>query len=163
MELKRRAANFLLYEKKCDLVCFERPLYEVGNFRPDLLGVTRDRKLIEVEVKESFSDFKANFDKRVISFYRVLPHMAPHYFYFMVHPKIADKVYEYTSEKHKGYGIIIPDMSNFSGTKSLRNPIMNKQAVKVNIPAMIKMARNQSRSFFSEWEQQKENCIEYFI
>lgn len=65
MNLKRSAVNFLLYDKKCDIVSFERGLHD-GWGRPDVLGVTRDRKLIEVEIKESFSDFKANFDKKII-------------------------------------------------------------------------------------------------
>lgn len=152
MDLKRSAVNFLLYEKQCDIVSFERGINDYWG-RPDILGVTRDRKLIEIEIKESFSDFKANFDKLIIKKYQENPEHAPHYFYFLVNPDILQKVLEYTNDKHTGYGILsIHRSKNYEELRSYKKSSLNKNAKKVSIPCMVQMVKNQSRSFMDLWQ-----------
>ena len=143
--LLQAGANFLLYEKRCDIISMERGLYDhLG--RPDLLGVTRDRKLIEVEIKRSFSDFRANFDKRIIERYRLNPTIAPHYFYFLVTADIGEKVLAFTREDiHRDYGILVAT-TKYIGVINIRKAKLNKAAHKLSIPKMITMVRNQSNN-----------------
>lgn len=150
--LLQAGANFLLYEKRCDIISTERGLYDYLG-RPDILGVTRDRKLIEVEIKRSFSDFKANFDKRIIGRYRDNPRIAPHYFYFLITADIEEKVMDYSREDtHKDYGILVMT-HKFIGVRSARKAKLNKEAQKLSIKQMITMVRNQSKTLLEEWKR----------
>lgn len=145
-------ANFLLYEKKCDIISMERGLYDYLG-RPDLLGVTRDRKLIEVEIKRSFSDFKANFEKRIIERYRDNPRIAPHYFYFLITNDIEEKVMAFSrEEKHTGYGILVEDRK-YIRANNIRKAVQNKEARKLSVKEMITMVRNQSKTLLEEWKR----------
>ncbi len=142
--LEKAGINFLLYDKRCDIISMERGLSdELG--RPDILGVTRDRKLIEIEIKVSKSDFLANFDKKIIKFYKNKPRLAPHYFYFLVPPELAIQIKDYYNEKHTGYGIIIP--TTF-GVESVKKANLNKDAVKLPVKDMIQMVRNQTKTIW---------------
>lgn len=144
-------ANFLLYEKRCDIISMERGLHD-GLGRPDLLGVTRDRKLIEVEIKKSYSDFRANFEKRIIAMYNKNPKLAPHYFYFLVTPDIADKVIAFQNETHINYGILV-NQSKYIGVKVVRKAVLNKAASKLTIQQLITMVRNQSKTLLENWKR----------
>lgn len=63
MNLEIMAMNFLRYEKACPVALFERsPRYGIGE--PDVLGITKARYLLEIEIKRSLSDFRANGHKR---------------------------------------------------------------------------------------------------
>lgn len=67
LALTAATVGWLRYKRRCPLVCCERtPFHNSFMLRPDALGVTRDRKVIEVEVKQTLSDFKANRKKRGI-------------------------------------------------------------------------------------------------
>lgn len=57
-----RASGFmyLRYEMGCPIVAIERG---VGGGTPDLLGVTADGYLVEVEIKQSMADFRKNEKK----------------------------------------------------------------------------------------------------
>ena len=55
--LRYRAAEWLRYERRCPIIAFERPPQSWGSYRPDVLGITRGRALIEVEIKVTLSDF----------------------------------------------------------------------------------------------------------
>lgn len=82
--------RFLLYERKCQAVLFERnPRTMTG--QPDVLGVNVNRYLYEIELKISISDLRANADKRhVTNRDQYLP-LWPRRFWFMVPPSIADR------------------------------------------------------------------------
>ena len=61
-EVKYKIAEYFRYKRQASLVLFERGLpYCDGN--PDVLIVTPERKLIEVEVKVSWADFKNDAKK----------------------------------------------------------------------------------------------------
>lgn len=149
--LLRAGADFLLYEKKCDIISMERGLYDhLG--RPDILGIMRNRQVIEVEIKISFSDFRANFEKRIISRYRSNPRIAPHYFYFLVTAEIAEKVMTFESDKHTDYGILV--LGNSGNLLLARKAGKNKFAAKLSVKQMITMVRNQSKTL---WEITKKS------
>lgn len=86
---RMRAAivGWLRYEKGCFLVCWERsPLFT--DCRPDIVGVEKRWRVIEVEVKHSLSDFKANQNKRGLK----TAWQFPWQFWFAVPLALADKV-----------------------------------------------------------------------
>lgn len=58
-DLELFAMEFLRFEKRCRVAIVERsPRPHHG--QPDVLGITNDRYLLEIEIKRSVSDFKAN-------------------------------------------------------------------------------------------------------
>lgn len=68
MSLEIFAMNFLRYQKHCRVALFGRsPRRSHG--LPDVLGITQARYLLEIEIKRSLSDFRANEKK---------PHIASH-------------------------------------------------------------------------------------
>lgn len=79
--------------------------------RPDVIGVTRDRFTIEIEVKQTISDFKANEKKRVIQWRKSgLVDSIPRQFYFLVPANIYEKVIEYLPQ---GSGLLwLPEGTN---------------------------------------------------
>lgn len=59
------AYMWLRYEQGCYVVTFERhPYDEVTSEKPDVLGLTKRRRLIEVELKVSSADLKKDLQKR---------------------------------------------------------------------------------------------------
>lgn len=141
------AANFLFYRKQCHIVSFERGLHPIGN--PDVIGVTKDKDLIEVEIKISFSDFKANFEKLSIKRYENMPIWRPHYFYFLVHPDISEKCLNHLQaiKTDIKYGLITISKDDFRYTiKTLKNPIRNKLREKLSKEDIWRLVQYQSRT-----------------
>jgi len=62
MRLETLGLSFLRKDKGCPVALFERtPRARAG--QPDILGVTNSRYLLEIEIKRSMSDFRANRQK----------------------------------------------------------------------------------------------------
>lgn len=87
--------EWLRYQSKCMIIVTERSPREAWAGRPDLLGITKGRFLIEIEVKRTMSDFRANAKKTHILHRTLLGDkhatMYPRQFYFLVSESIADK------------------------------------------------------------------------
>lgn len=83
--LETAGCAWLRYERQCKLVCTERSVFQ-DPYRPDILGVTVGRRLIEIEVKRSVSDFNANAKKT----HNDLKYLSQ--FYFLVPPRMVPKV-----------------------------------------------------------------------
>lgn len=97
MDLENSALRWLAWEKKCIAVLHERqPRYHMGT--PDVLGLTRARYLIEVEVKRSVSDFKANSQKHCVLNREHFKAYWPRQFYFFVPETIVQKCEHLTPE-----------------------------------------------------------------
>lgn len=64
MSLELMALRWLLYEKRCEIALRERSPRQWQCGEPDVMGITKSRHMIEVEVKRSVSDFKRDFTKR---------------------------------------------------------------------------------------------------
>jgi hypothetical protein len=94
MNLELMAMRWLWLEKKCNYVLTERtPRYGIG--QPDVLGVTKPRYLIEIEIKRSYSDFLADSKKRhrqhlVIKDNWVLKH-SPKQIYYLMPAELAER------------------------------------------------------------------------
>lgn len=89
--MRAAAVGWLRYEQRCFLVCWERtPLWSAC--RPDLIGVDRKRRVIEIEFKQTISDFKANALKRGMRLREQTGQGKPTRFYFAVPTGLVGKV-----------------------------------------------------------------------
>lgn len=85
------AMRWLRWEKKCVIaICERSPRYGVGE--PDCLGITPARYLIEIEVKRSVSDFRADARKHSKINRVAYIKQAPKQFYYLVACGIVEKV-----------------------------------------------------------------------
>jgi hypothetical protein len=88
MDMEAAAMEWLRYEHQCPLVVIERGVC-CYNHRPDVFAVSKKRFGIEVEIKRTLSDFKADFDKRVTA-YRVRGIATIQKFYYLVPRELVD-------------------------------------------------------------------------
>jgi hypothetical protein len=146
LDLESSALQWLLYKKKCIITSMERGLYDF--YKPDVLGVTKKRELIEIEIKRSFQDFKANFKK---DFFKIAKkeHL-PHYFYFLVTPDIANQCLEYYNPIHECYGILT--VNKVGIIYSVKKVEKNKLRKKLTLLQLTKLVRSQSKTIYSLWE-----------
>jgi hypothetical protein len=91
MNLELIALRWLWLERKCHYVLEQRsPRHHLGS--PDVIGVTRDRYLVEIEIKRSVADFKRDAEKYSRRNRELfIDHMAKQ-FYYLVTPEISDKI-----------------------------------------------------------------------
>jgi hypothetical protein len=95
MRLEYLAARWLKWEKQCQLVMYER-----SPGQPDVIGVNKNRFLLEVEVKRSMSDFRANQKKlhflnrfsSNVELSDLYTRKAPKQFWFMVPENLVSKI-----------------------------------------------------------------------
>lgn len=90
------AMSFLRYDKRCPIVIRERTPRPGFGF-PDVLGVTQRRELLEIEIKRSMADFRANAKKFHVATHVTLtlkgvgnPYF-PRLFWFLVPHSLADR------------------------------------------------------------------------
>lgn len=86
MNLELMALRWLLYEKRCVFALRERSPRMHFTGRPDALGVTASRYLIEIEIKRSLSDFRADRMKnsRRDTVRESIGNQLPRQFYYLV-------------------------------------------------------------------------------
>lgn len=110
-KMKYRVLLWLRLEQRCAFIATE-----VGAaFSADCLGVN-EKKMIEVEIKTTFEDFKNDFQKHK---HRVFSRMGedyytqwiPTHFYFAVPESLVEKVQEYLNSnvQYSNYGVINSD------------------------------------------------------
>jgi hypothetical protein len=92
VNLELLAMRWLRWEKRAVIVVNERTPREYPCGLPDVLGVLCSRHLIEIEIKRSFSDFKADFKKGSRRNRDLYPNKFPKQFYYLVTPDIMEKV-----------------------------------------------------------------------
>lgn len=164
MSLENRALHWLAYVKKCMCVTMERaPRYQLGS--PDVLGVSPGRKLIEIEIKRSMSDFRANSKKRHIVNREMFITKAPYQFYFLVPENLTVKVAKELPE----WAGLMDDSMNWLNV--IKIAPVNKQSEKLNPIECARLMRNLSNHIVSlhnsidEWRNSQEMDwgIEYRI
>lgn len=90
--LEYHAASWLWLEKRCQLVLQERNPRSDYTGEPDVLGVTKARYLLEIEVKRTLSDFRNNKNKRCMCHREHFLEKFPKQFWFMVPRLLIEKV-----------------------------------------------------------------------
>lgn len=92
-DLEYFAFVWLRFEKRCPAAMVERsPRY--GGGQPDVIGITHGRHLLEIEVKRSLADFRANFKKHHFINRKIFigdPRW-PRQFWFLVPHNLAEKI-----------------------------------------------------------------------
>lgn len=97
-DLEYYAARWLKWDKDCSIVMTERSPRTMAG-QPDVFGVTKARYTLEIEVKRSVSDFRANAKKyHIVNRCSTDPEVAarfaaraPKQFWFMVPPNLVSK------------------------------------------------------------------------
>lgn len=90
--------RWLRWEKRCSVALCERsPRMGIGG-RPDILGITQNRYLLEIEIKRSLSDFHANNQKLHVRNRHLYLDRWPKNFWFLVPADLAPKVQPYVPE-----------------------------------------------------------------
>jgi hypothetical protein len=92
MNLELMALRWLRWEKKCPLAFCERSPRSLWCGEPDAIGITRNRYMIEIEIKRSVSDFKADFTKRSRMNRAYQQEKFPKQFYYLVPYKLVPSV-----------------------------------------------------------------------
>ena len=128
--------RWLWLDKGCFYVLQERtPVYNMG--QPDVIGMSRDRYLTEIEIKKSASDFRADFKKP----HRVNRHLfldhAPRQFYYLMPPELAEKL---ADEIPEWAGLLTLD-ENMIACKVLKVAPVNKQSKRISVKQCVRAAR----------------------
>lgn len=154
MSLTLQAALWLRAEKNCPLVITERtPRY--GHGQPDVLGITDHRYLLEIEIKQTVSDFRANANKHHMRNRAALGeqilHRFPKQYWFMVPPKLVDKV---LPEVPDWAGLLtLREGEQYNGwhtnVKAVKSAAVNHKSAKLSVKECIKLMRALGNELFS--------------
>jgi hypothetical protein len=136
MSIEFAAMRWLAFDKKCHYVLEQRcPRYGLGS--PDVIGVTRGRKITEIEIKRTFSDFKADAQKHHRKIQSDHPTLAPYQLYYLVPNKLAEKVLEIIPST---CGLMCIDKNEVS-IKILKDAPINKLSAKLDLEECIRLCR----------------------
>lgn len=146
--LRSAAVEWLRYERKCALVCLERTPINNDWCNPDVVGVTSARRVTEIEIKRTMSDFRANREKRRMAM-REWMNTRPSQFYFLVPPELVDKV-KAELQPHEGLLTVggQGSHSRLPEVKLIRAAAVQKSR-KLSIQEVIKMVRHQTGTLSS--------------
>ena len=157
--VKTSVACYFRYIRQYPIVSFERSLK--GLYNPDVLAVTKDRRLIEAEVKISTQDMKNDAKKRIWNIREHSPNLytIPYQFYYAVPYTMKDKALEIISTwKNENklcgntglIGIIEKDNNiGFKDAVVVKKAPINKNSPKLSVKQVIQMVKNQSGSLCS--------------
>lgn len=140
-------SEYLRYERRCYLVTWQRGPWP--KMRPDILGVTTGRKTIEIEVKMSLYDFRANVHKRGQRL-RARGRNCPHQYYFLVPPRLVEKI---RTELPAGAGLLtVGGEQRISGTAKIEvivRAAVHRRAARLNLSEIVNLVRHQSGTLCS--------------
>lgn len=145
MTLETHAIGWLRFYQRCPIAITERSPLCVGGSRPDVIGVTKTRHIIEVEVKRTVSDFRANAKKWHVRHRDNFIHQWPRLFYFLVPPELAEKV---LPEVPEWAGLITP-AARFGDMNTLKRPIPNRHAPKLHVRHVHRLVGLQTNQLWS--------------
>lgn len=104
MKIKYKALYWLRLDQRCAFIATE-----VGEYSADVLGIN-EKKMIEIEVKVTLSDFKNDFHKgKHYSYANSVGMWIPNVFYFAVPSKLVEPCKKILQEKNSKYGLIDAD------------------------------------------------------
>lgn len=149
-ELTSAALFWLLTEKRCSLVTVERG-FHWGN--PDALGVLPDRRLVEIEVKRTMSDFRANNKKTHLQGFKsgtTSPGL-PSIYYFLVPPQLVEKVLPELPDYAGLLGCSLSTWPNGARVLNVIKQAPRMQRHRLTIQQCIMMSKFVSRAFASEY------------
>lgn len=150
--LRAAVAAWLRYKKQAPVVAFERG---IGAGIPDVMAITKDRFLLEVEIKISMADFRRDKAKdkwRWRSFNRDSAR-DPAYFYYAVPREMVEKIRALIPE---GTGIItmpnpetINGLTGVPGVESVVAARRRQGAKRLRLIDCVDMVRHQTGTLVS--------------
>ncbi len=105
--------------------------------KPDVLGVTQSRYLIEIETKRSASDFLADFKKYSKKNREVYLNKAPRQFYYLMPAALAEKLKDKIPE---WAGLMKPSPNGYT-VEVVKIAPVNDRSEKLTIKECVKLAR----------------------
>lgn len=149
-KLLASACEFLRYEQGCYLLAWERSPWERSwHHKPDLMGVERGRRVLEIEIKRSVADFKADAKKRIWD-YRKMGYAVPFKFWYLVPPELVEHILPMVPD---GLGLLTvgPRMSRGGNSEIIvaSNAKANRKASALRLKDLVHMARDQSGTLVS--------------
>ncbi len=144
--------EWLRYQRGCYIVAWERGPWERYGHKPDLIGVDKTRKCIEIEIKRSVADFKHDSEKKIWSARGLWQVAWPSQFYYFVEPSIVEKVRPMTRD---GLGLLTFSQSGkptFAGNIEVQIVVparKQKDAKPLTVLQLWEMVRHQSGSLCS--------------
>lgn len=144
MTLELRAFAWLRFIRRCPFALFERTPKPTGNSRPDVIGVTAARFLIEVEVKRSMADFRANQAKPHVKHRDFMLKRWPKQFYYIVPEKLSLTV---LTELPEYAGLLVEGTRDY--VRVVRDAPMNPATRKLSVKECVRLAHLQSNQIFS--------------
>jgi len=139
-------AGYWRYKRQHNLVAFEicPSLAWAGSTQADILSVTKERYLVETEVKVSLSDLRRDGNKRNHQHYKRGDGTLPvAYFYFAVPKDIANKACLVCDELYPYAGILGSDGSDEDGVESYREA-RRLNGSRLTIKLIVQMVKAQS-------------------
>lgn len=144
MKLETRAFAWLRFEKRCPIVLWERTPRPCGI--PDVLGITKDRYLVEIEIKRSIGDFRVNEHKpHVRSRELILPRW-PRLFWFAVPRGLVEKV---SAELPLYAGLLTADDSDSGTLEVVKAAQANKDSRRVTLKEAVRAVECQTNQLWS--------------
>lgn len=164
MTLEYMAMAWLRFEKNCPVALFERTPRS-GHGEPDVLGITRARYLLEVEIKRSVSDFRANANKY---FHRCREvdgddSMYPSMYWFLTPSELTEKVLPLVP---RWAGLLRGDQSGIKIVKDAPRNLKSKRLTTKECVALASRMANQIYSMArricgeAEWDKHNERWIQ---
>lgn len=148
--LKAAALEYLRYEAGCRLVCVERSPLTQDPCVPDVVGITDKRRMIEVEIKISWGDFKRGREKTSL-FRRRFYGIKPWKYYFLVPQDMVEKVRP-VLEDGEGLMTVNAGSSLYSGLPKIsvvKPALTDKNAQVLKLREIIRMVSHQTGSLVS--------------
>lgn len=131
------AMRWLHWKRRCPIVIRERSPRSHITGRPDVLAVTKDRHLVEVEIKRSVSDLRANLKKRHMQTRFACIEKFPRVFYFLVHHTILQRAEELIPS---WAGLAVgPTENQVQEILVVRRAPINKASKRVSLKECVKM------------------------
>lgn len=126
------AFNWLRYEQGCHLITFERTPLETES-RPDVLGMLRNRQLVEIEIKVDLADLRRDASKkhrRLVAqdIQRPAPGTA-NYVYFLVPEEMVGTALEETPTH---CGVLSPNHGIRHGVTGMPTMAVHRKAIQLH-------------------------------
>jgi len=162
--LRACAVEFLRYQRDCKMVCLERSPFLIEHKRrngqvsveqdpcnPDVVGVTEARRVVEIEIKRTFSDFKKNREKTSM-FRRQFLNIMPSQFYFLVPPNLVAKVEPLLEQKEGLLTTMTHHRSAYTNMPVLRivkDASVMRDSRRLTLREMVRMVMHQTGTLSS--------------
>jgi hypothetical protein len=154
-EIKAIMAAYWRYKRQAAMVAFERGI-DVAIHIPDVQVVTKDRRMVEIEVKITMADFRADAKKRIWMFRDRGIGLMPYQFYYAMPYDLAESV---KADVRPDCGLlgVLPIKHRWERHSDrvicLRRAPRNKEAGRLSLKKCVQMVKHQTGTLCSMAER----------